>query len=479
MLFDPGTTCIAFINQKRWPVVICADEVAPPQFIAMRKDPAHLPAVQLGRHRYVFVDCSLLEAANPLVNYLKGLPNFPQREIQPDDSPEIIEEKQRRKAFRGELQQFKSDKYWANYIANQFEARKIERMRRAERRARQQKHRTPEEDSDSSLGRRKSPSQLSSSIMKRRKLDAASFSDQPRNHSRTAKAGPSRSRNDSVIDLDELSDEDDNDRCVSGPLPSPVPAPTSARRSNQHRLSEQVHQSIESSTRNNGKSISMASPPTEPGPRECQIIFPHGDPNTCTIKQDLISKCQYLSARACDDENATQLDLSKDKRAVETNLAASDLAAVGEYYTTGEIGPRLTNHHDEVPQISKLDQLPKKKYVHTEALGKAFVTAVKFEDEPLQELIFQKLRALYPFDCLGIMVLARCVSNPPEPTTDAYQNIFDLIVMQIADFYWAIVKQHSGLLQKIFESNDTLRKVVFGRLRDDPHAGKLAFGEAL
>ncbi|KAF2210612.1 hypothetical protein CERZMDRAFT_85934 [Cercospora zeae-maydis SCOH1-5] len=478
MQTDPGTTCIAFINQKRWPVVICADEVAPPQFIALRKDPAHLPAIQLGRHRYVFVDCQSLEPVLPHEDYLKGLRPFAQREIEPNDSPEIIEEKQRRKAFRSELQEFNTDKYWANYIKNQSEARKIEKMQRAERRAGKQKRRTPEDNGDSSPCRRKSHSQWSSSTPKRQKVQATDeFSRQLREHHHTSKASLSRGRNDSVIDLDEITDEHYNERFVPVALPSPVHAPTSARRSDKHRLSEQVYQSIESPGRDNGKSISTALPPIEPGPQECQIIFPHGDPDRCMIKQDLISKCQYLSVRACDDENATQLDLSKDKRAVETSLAASDLAAVREYYTTGEIGPRLVNRPEQAPHISKLDQMPKKKFLHTEALGKAFVTAVKIEDEPLQELIFQKLRVLYPFDCLGVMVLARCVSNLSEPTTDAHQHIFDMIVMQTTDCFWAIVKQHPGMLQRIFESNDTLRTTVFQRLSDDSHAGQLVFEE--
>ncbi|CAK1360226.1 hypothetical protein CB0940_06306 [Cercospora beticola] len=466
----PGTNCIASIKGIPWPVVICSDEVAPAKFLAIRREQAHIPVIQLGRYRYIFIHNELLKPAEPHIDYLKGLKAFVDPEIQPGDGPEIIEEKQRRRAFR-DLQAFEDDRFWANYIKNQSEARKIEMELRRKRHPIQQTYRVP---NDSLHGRREGHLEQPSPPPKRQRVDVGSSSRQPQSPRYAARAGLSKSRHDSVMETIDISHEDENKAFVSGPFQSSAPAPTSSRRSDIDTFSRKVYQSIEKPSESIGEPTTTSS--TEPGPQECRIVFPHGDPNWLIVKRSLISKCHYLAVRACDDDGATELNLEKDDRAGETNLAASDIAAVREYYSTGEIGPRLVNDPEEDPQISRLDQKPQRKFLHAEALGKAFVTAVKIGDEPLQELIYKKLGALYPLTPFGIIILARCASDLPKPMTDAHQNILSLITTQIVDYYWVIMKQHSSLLQKILESDDTLRATVFNRLRDNPQAGKLGLG---
>ncbi|GIZ37485.1 hypothetical protein CKM354_000093000 [Cercospora kikuchii] len=469
----PGTNCIASIKGIPWPVVICSDEVAPAKFLAIRREPAHVPVIQLGRYRYIFVHNELLKPAEPHVDYLKGLKAFLDPEVQPDDGPEIIEEKQRRRAFR-DLQAFEDDRFWANYIKNQSEARKIEMELRRKRHPIQQTYRVPNDDL---FGRREGHFQRPSQPPKRQKVDLGGSSRQPQGPKYSARAGPGENRHDSVLETIDTSDEDENKALVSGPFQASAPAPTSSRRSDIDTFSGKVYQSVERPSE--FISAPAASSPTEPAPPECRIVFPYGDPNWLIVKRSLISNCNYLAVRACEDDGATELNLGKDDRACETNLAASDIAAVREYYSTGELGPRLVNDPEEDPRISKLDQKPQRKFLHAEALGKAFVTAVKIEDEPLQDFIYKKLSALYPLTPFGIIILARCASDLPKPTTDAHESILRLITTQIVKYYWVIVKQHSSLLQRILESDDTLRTTVFNRLRDDPQAGKLGLGDKL
>ncbi|PPJ57425.1 hypothetical protein CBER1_01356 [Cercospora berteroae] len=470
----PGTNCIASIKGIPWPVVICSDEVAPAQFLAIRREPAHIPVIQLGRYRYIFVHRGLLKPAEPHIDYLDGLKAFPDPEVQPDDGPEIIEEKQRRRAFRTDLQLFKGDHFWANFITNQSEARKIEKQQLAKYSNLQRTYTKPRNRQNMEFAHSRSA--------KRQKLQSNNHAHWqhdtkqkqrnrdrvPRHDSFTSMIEPS---DDDGSDCEDLSDNDD-EYVASGALSFPVlpSAPTSKRKPATDDFDGKVHQSIEGPSRCLSRSCEttfMANAPELPkaGPLDCVVIFPYGELSSIAVGKNVVSNCPYLAARTCDDESTSQLDLRNDKRAIETNLAASDLAAVLEFYATGEIGPRLVNQPSDDPEISAVDQLETKKDKHAETLGKAFATAVKIEDELLQDLIHQKLCALYPLTPLGILIVAKCVSKLSPSTWSIQHDVSTWVTQHLIQSYWAIAKNYVGMLQRLLEENETLRHAVYDGLK--------------
>lgn len=399
------------------------------------------------------------------------------------DGEDLREERQI--AFGTDACKFQDDKYWVNFLADQSKLRKLERGQ--------------QRSSPTSLKRRASGttehlavdseghcSQSSIPESKRRKVHAHGSSHRPSTTARTSREHQRRQH--SVTGAIELSGNEGEGETV---LETEIPAATNFP-GNPHR----VTQSVETSTRlAKSPRSTLSLLPARLGPDQCELILPHGEDNHLIINKDIIPKCSYLSTRnpsssSSSSSNMTQLDLTHDQRANDVQLAATDVSAVLQFYQTGDIGPRFINNNNNEPlQFSPSDLSPDQKALHVESLAKAYVTAVKIQDENLQHLIFQKLQLLgsssfsSSFSSLSILILASCFSHLAALKTtahiekDATENDNDdeislWVLDLVKNHYWLLVRNHIDELQTLFEHNHSMRRAVYDFLRGNPLGGR-------
>lgn len=394
------------------------------------------------------------------------------------DGEDLREERQI--AFGTDACKFQDDKYWVNFLAEQSKLRKLERGQ--------------QRSSSTSLKRRASVttqhlavdseghcSQSSIPESKRRRVHAHGSSHRPSTPARTSREHQSRQH--SVTGAIELSGNEGEGETV---LENEIVAATTFP-GNPHR----VTQSVETSTRlakNPGFTLSL--PPARLGPDQCELILPHGEDKYLVINKDIIPKCSYLSNRNPSSSSSSKIDLTHDQRANDVQLAATDFSAVLQFYQTGDIGPCFINNNNKPLQFSPLDLSPDQKAVHVESLAKAYVTAVKIQDENLQHLVFQKLQLLgsysassSSFSSLSILILASCFSHLAALKTTAHiekdateNDNHDEISLWVLDLvknhYWLLVQNHIDELQTLFEHNHSMRRAVYDFLRGNPLGGR-------
>lgn len=392
------------------------------------------------------------------------------------DGEDLREERQI--AFGTDACKFQDDKYWVNFLVEQSKLRKLGRGQ--------------QRSSSNSLKRRASVttrhlavdseghcSQSSIPESKRRRVHAHGSSHRPSTPARTSREHQRRQH--SVTGAIELSGNEGEGETV---LENEIVAATSFP-GNPHRVR------LAKSPR-----YTLSLPPARLGPNQCELILPHGEDKHLIINKDIIPKCSYLSNRnpsssSSSSSNMTQLDLTHDQRANDVQLVATDFSAVLQFYQTGDIGPRFINNNNNKPlQFSPLDLSPDQKAIHVESLAKAYVTAVKIQDENLQHLILQKLQLLdssssssYPFSSLSILILASCFSHLAALKTTAHiekdateNDNHDEISLWVLDLvknhYWLLVRNHIDELQTLFEHNHSMRRAVYDFLRGNPLGGR-------
>lgn len=403
------------------------------------------------------------------------------------DGEDLREERQI--AFGTDACKFQDDKYWVNFLVEQSKLRKLGRGQ--------------QRSSSNSLKRRASVttrhlavdseghcSQSSIPESKRRRVHAHGSSHRPSTPDRTSRE--QQRRQNSVTGPIELSgNEGEGDTVLANEVVAATNFP-----GNPHR----VTQSGETSTRlaKNPRST-LSLPPARLGPDQCELILPHGEDNHLIINKDIIPKCSYLSTRnpsSSSSSNMIQLDLTHDQRANDVQLAATDFSAVLQFYQTGDIGPRfINNNNNNKPlQFSPLDLSPDQKAAHVESLAKAYVTAVKIQDENLQHLVFRKLQLLgsysasssfssSSFSSLSILILASCFSHltalkttahiEKDATNDDNDDEISLWVLDLVkNHYWLLVRNHIDELQTLFEHNHSMRRAVYDFLRGNPLGGR-------
>lgn len=236
----------------------------------------------------------------------------------------------------------------------------------------------------------------------------------------------------------------------------------------------------------------LSLPPARLGLDQCELILPHGEDKYLIINKDIIPKCSYLSTRNPSSSSFSKIDLTHDQRANDVQLAATDFSAVLQFYQTGDIGPRfiINNNNNKPLQFSPLDLSPDQKALHVESLAKAYVTAVKIQDENLQHLILQKLQLLgsysasaSSFSSLSILILASCFSHlaalkttaqiQKDATDDDNDDEISLWVLDLVkNHYWLLVRNHIDELQTLFEHNHSMRRAVYDFLRGNPLGGR-------
>ncbi|KAI5360793.1 hypothetical protein Slin15195_G087090 [Septoria linicola] len=461
-----GSTYILTLNKKKWPIVICRDELAPEEFIRLRHRQSHTAAVLLGKRKFIWVNPETLEDIEPHKDYTAGLTPFAQQDIQDNDSDEVIDEKRRRLAFRDDAQQWKDDAFWANYIFNQSEARKFEWAGKKHQSSSHKRRRNTKSDSVIALEDNGARSDWSTPAKRSKRNDSRSLLSL--RTPRTLSKSHGQCRHDSAIDPIEISDGNSDDDDFDGELfvsSSRNKGKKPARFTNN---ANDIHDSIEF----DDPFVSKSKAAT-PGPNQCKLLFPKSP--ALIVDKATIANCQFLFSRRCDDEHATELDLTNDQRAKATNLSADDINAVISYFRHHELGPRLINKPDEPPTVSQIDHTTRKKEAHAEALIKAFVTAMKIEDETLQELIHSKFIALHPLAPISALIVARSVASLPEPTTEAHKNIMTWATDHLAQCFWALARDCGELLQGLLQENEAMRTAVYDALKADPQARKLGF----
>lgn len=397
------------------------------------------------------------------------------------DGEDLREERQI--AFGTDACKFQDDKYWVNFLVEQSKLRKLGRgqQRSSSNSLKRRASVTTEHLAVEEEGHR---SQSSIPESKRRRVHAHGSSHRPSTPARTSREHQRRQH--SVTGAIQLSGNEVEGETV---LENEIVAATNFP-GNPHR----VTQSVETSTRLAKNSRSTLSlPPARLGPDQCELILPHGEDKYLVINKDIIPKCSYLSTRNPSSSSSSKIDLTHDQRANDVQLAATDFSAVLQFYQTGDIGPRfiINNNNSNKPlQFSPLDLSPDQKAIHVESLAKAYVTAVKIQDENLQHLIFQKLQLLgssssssYPFSSLSILILASCFSHLAALKTTAHiekdateNDNHDEISLWVLDLvknhYWLLVRNHIDELQTLFEHNHSMRRAVYDFLRGNPLGGR-------
>lgn len=396
------------------------------------------------------------------------------------DGEDMREERQI--AFGTDACKFQDDKYWVNFLVEQSKLRKLERgqQRSSSTSLKRRASGTIEHLAVEDEGHR---SQSSIPESKRRRVHAHGSSHRSSTSARTSREH--QRRQNSVTGAIQLSGNEGEGETV---LENEIVAATSFP-GNPHRVR------LAKISR-----YTLSLPPARLGPDQCELILPHGEDKHLIINKDIIPKCSYLSNRnpsSSSSSNMTQLDLTHDQRANDVQLAATDFSAVLQFYQTGDIGPRFinnNNNNNKPLQFSPLDLSPDQKAVHVESLAKAYVTAVKIQDENLQHLIFQKLQLLgsysasssfssSSFSSLSILILASCFSHlaalettakiGKDATDDDNDDEISLWVLDLVkNHYWLLVRNHIDELQNILEHNHSMRRAVYDFLRGNPLGGR-------
>lgn len=383
---------------------------------------------------------------------------------------------ERQIAFGTDACKFQDDKYWVNFLADQSKLRKLGRgqQRSSSNSLKRRASVTTEHLAVEEEGHR---SQSSIPESKRRRVHAHGSSHRPSTPARTSREH--QRRQNSVTGAIELSGNEVEGETV---LENEIVAATSFP-GNPHRVRLAKH-----------PRFTLSLPPARLRPDQCELTLPHGEDKHLIINKDIIPKCSYLSTRNpssfSSSSNMTQLDLTHDQRANDVQLVATDFSAVLQFYETGDIGPRfIINNNNKPLQFSPLDLSPDQKAVHVESLAKAYVTAVKIQDENLQHLILQKLQLLgsssfsSSFSSLSILILASCFSHlaalkttaqiQKDATDDDNDDEISLWVLDLVkNHYWLLVRNHIDELQTLFEHNHSMRRAVYDFLRGNPLGGR-------
>lgn len=399
------------------------------------------------------------------------------------DGEDLREERQI--AFGTDACKFQDDKYWVNFLVEQSKLRKLGRgqQRSSSNSLKRRASVTTEHLAVEEEGHR---SQSSIPESKRRRVDAHGSSHRPSTPARTSREHQ-RPQN-SVTGAIQLSgNEGEGETVLENEIVAAANFP-----GNPHR----VTQSVETSTRlAKSPRSTLSLPPARLGPDQCELILPHGEDKYLIINKDIIPKCSYLSNRNPSSSSSSKIDLTHDQRANDVQLAATDFSAVLQFYQTGDIGPRFiinnNNNNNKPLQFSPLDLSPDQKAIHVESLAKAYVTAVKIQDENLQHLIFQKLQLLgsysasssfssSSFSSLSILILASCFSHLAALETTAHiendatedDEISLWVLDLVKNHYWLLVRNHIDELQNILEHNHSMRRAVYDLLRENPLGGR-------
>lgn len=401
----------------------------------------------------------------------------------PQGDGEYLRE-ERQIAFGTDACKFQDDKYWVNFLVEQSKLRKLGRgqQRSSSNSLKRRASVTTQHLAVEDEGHR---SQSSIPESKRRRVHANGSSHRPSTPARTSREH--QRRQNSVTGAIQLSGNEGEGETV---LENEIIAATSFT-GNPHR----VTQSVKTSTRlAKSPRSTLSLPPARLGPDQCELILPHGEDKHLIINKDIIPKCSYLSTRnpSSSSFSSSKIDLTHDQRANDFQLAATDFSAVLQFYQTGDIGPRfiINNNNNKPLQFCPLDLSPDQKAIHVESLAKAYVTAVKIQDENLQHLIFQKLQLLgsysassSSFSSLSILILASCFSHLAALKTtahiekDATENDNDdeislWVLDLVKNHYWLLVRNHIDELQNILEHNHSMRRAVYDFLRGNPLGGR-------
>lgn len=396
------------------------------------------------------------------------------------DGEDLREERQI--AFGTDACKFQDDKYWVNFLADQSKLRKLERgqQRSSSNSLKRRASVTTEHLAVEEEGHR---SQSSIPESKRCRVHAHGSSHRPSTPDRTSREHQRR-QHSATVAIEISGNEVEGETVLENEIVAATSFP-----GNPHR----VTQSVETSTRlAKSPRFTLSLPPARPEPNQCELILPHGEDKYLIINKDIIPKCSYLSTRNPSSSSSSKIDLTHDQRANDVQLVATDFSAVLQFYQTGDIGPRFVIINNNKPlQFSPLDLSPDLKAIHVESLAKAYVTAVKIQDENLQHLILQKLQLLgsysasssYPFSSLSILILASCFSHLAALKTtahiekDATENDNDdeislWVLDLVKNHYWLLVRNHIDELQTLFEHNHSMRRAVYDFLRGNPLGGR-------
>ncbi|KAK4495791.1 hypothetical protein PRZ48_013059 [Zasmidium cellare] len=466
-------------NGNLWPVVI-SDEAGPPQgFLASRRGKHEIPAILLGRHKYIWVSGSTLRAFDPHHDYLAGLAPFSEPEIQNSDSDSVKVEKQRRVAFRQDADMFEKAGFWHTYIKAKSQARKVQAELDAQE-IRKRSQTTPKR-------RRSGEDKYSSGTRKRHGTHDRSYWKEAKGLATPVSSSNKRSRNALGPGYDHLFPDDDEE------MESPIKKRSSGtfEREDRRMPSGLYNEGIndvdedESSlfmpqgaddpyvskhrTQTAPQSFIKREPKPAPppmGPDMCRVLI-DANPEGTIIPLTALDSCIYLLQRQTINKTEHIVDLREDPRAKSLGLTERQFRSIYEYLHTGEIVPEITpaTNVEELSEKTKVKSAGK--------LASAFVAASKIEHEYLLETIQQKFMLLHPLPTLAIPTVARDILSVTSPHggTKIEKYLRAWIIDHVAYDFWDLCPMYSGQIQSLMAEHG-LAGVILGKVTDKMEAEK-------
>ncbi|KAF2165849.1 hypothetical protein M409DRAFT_55706 [Zasmidium cellare ATCC 36951] len=467
-----GSTWLITYNGALWPAMVCDVDGAPARFIASRRGPHELPAILLGRHKYIWVSTQTIREYDPNRDYLASAKKFDQPEILATDDDSTKVEKQRQKAFRQDAPAFLGAEYWHNYISRNSQVRKLEAERNAQE-SRKKSQSTPKR-------RRSDEDSFSSGSRKRRATGEKGHSTESKGYPTPTSSRKKSNRNMFGLEYAHLfggcHDEgtESPSRKAGSTMYSQVVA--RAQRARHHDVDIDDDTDVDGSNglfmpkTGDDKARHQKSPsfikreqrhaPPQVGPNMCRVLI-SSNRSGIIIPLTALDNCFYLHQRETFNNITKEhiIDLRKDPRAIDQALTEQQFLSIYDYLHTGKIVPHITpsTNGDSISAIEKTRS--------AQILSQAFVAATKIQHEYLQEIIQQKLCRLHPLPIVAIPPVAREILSVTSPNggTKVEKFMREWIIDHVGWDFWDLCPKFSEPIHKLITEHG-LAEVVFGKV---------------
>jgi hypothetical protein len=423
-----GATYTWQLHGKIWPVVVCEDDTPPKKFMEGRQDPILIPAILLGRRRYIWVrDDPRLQEADNRIDYLADIPSFNGEDIFDEDEEDTKLEKERRKAFEQDMMiktELPPHEYWKNFINQQSEERKMKR----------------EWESQST-----SPGMGSTSSKKRKAKQG----------SQLLTPGPTPSKNVVYSSKGSRHSDDSGDELfvhkarkmrgnpfvanghgeTNGAIPECVPLDPS-KQIRTFELTE-ISSDDQSTVKVGRNGIPFSIPRSVVlkcgGLAHCELITPDGD-------------------SIVDISDVFDIDLN-------------NFVHVCNYFRTGDFEPQLVEGKHGIYELEDWHNLDTDEQIETVArIAKVFRTASDLKHSGLQELAFEKLRAVYPLPVPATLTVALVVIRNEQWDDGIEAEVQDWVADAVVEHFYEMMRGHGVSFAHLLQRREEFAAAVYDKL---------------
>ncbi|KAK5169700.1 uncharacterized protein LTR77_005678 [Saxophila tyrrhenica] len=426
-----GSTWIWPLDGKLWPVVICRDEKVPTEFLEHRAKEYALPAILLGKHKFIWVVVNGLQEVDPSQDYSSGSWYHQQGEWTATDADEQL----RCNAFEKDLGFWGDDEFWSNYLLNEAEVRRLEKQGRHSSGKRRWSE-DDEHDSSTSGARRI-----------RSRINDAIASSRDRRHEQ----------------LDALGDGD-----------LQIPRPSQEKKKKKDNLDDDSSDGEELFVRDRRVDSAQGSVEEQREKYRREVVARKHDYRECTIfvgeehkpfflPRDKISHYHYFSKSV---QHSPELG-NHIKLYENSSIKSPAFAPIHEFLITKDCAPYFLDR--KTPQIEGVFS-EETKDTAAQIIATIYVDAAKLQLDGLQTLCVRKIKAMHPLSGQSLMLLIRyseMVYKHEREHDDEYQSRGDLhhwLVDQVAERFFELYKLNSLAMDRILREYRDFRETVVDRL---------------